>query len=224
MIVDIKNLYKTYENSGKVYEVLKDINLEVNSGELLILEGVSGSGKSTLLSLIAGMEKPTSGKLEVLNEPIAKLPDIHISAFRAKKIGMIFQNFNLLESFSVIDNVMLPLANQNINLKDAKDLAIKALKNVNIENLEKKDVKYLSGGQKQRVAIARAIVNKPKLLLCDEPTANLDRANSINFIKLLKELNNSGLSAIVATHDPIFSEILSSAKVLKIEQGQIING
>ena len=224
MIVKISNLNKSYNNDNRVYEILKDINLTLSSGELLILKGVSGSGKSTLLSLIAGMEKPTSGALEVLGEPIAKLPDIHISHFRASKIGMIFQNFNLLESLSVLDNVMLPLTNSNIKLKEAKELALNALNRVNIASLAPKDVKYLSGGQKQRVAIARAIVNNPKLLLCDEPTANLDKENALTFIKLLKELNSSGLSAIVATHDSIFNEQLSSAKVLKIEQGQIING
>jgi len=224
MIVEISNLFKSYQNGNRVYEVLKDINLELKEGELLILEGVSGSGKSTLLSLIAGMEKPTKGKLEVLGEPIAKLPDMHISSFRATKIGMIFQHFNLIENFSVEDNIMLPLANQNISLKEAKKLAKEALDKLNIQNLSHKDVKYLSGGQKQRVAIARAIVTKPKLLLCDEPTANLDRENAKVFIELLTKLNKEGLSAIVATHDPIFRELLKDAKIVKIEQGQIVNG
>jgi len=224
MIVEISHLYKSYESGNKRYEVLKDINLTLKEKELLILEGVSGSGKSTLLSIIAGMEKPTSGKLLVLNEPIAKLPDIHISHFRAKKIGMIFQHFNLIETFSVIDNVMLPLAPLNLPLKEAKIKALEALERVNIANLASKDAKFLSGGEKQRVAIARAIVTEPKLLLCDEPTANLDKKNAKDFINLLKDLNKSGLSAIVATHDVIFRELLSEARVLKIEQGQIVNG
>jgi putative ABC transport system ATP-binding protein len=224
MIVDISNLYKSYTNGNNVYEVLKDINLKLNDGEVLILKGVSGSGKSTLLSIIAGMEKPTSGKLEVLGEPIAKLPDIHISHFRAEKIGMVFQNFNLIENFSALDNVMLPLASLNIKLKDAKRMGLEALKKLNIESLYNKDVKLLSGGQKQRVAIARAIITKPKLLLCDEPTANLDRKNANAFLDILKELNREKISIIVATHDPIFDKLDINYKTLKIEQGQIVNG
>jgi len=223
MIVDIKHLYKSYESGNQVYEVLKDINLELKDGEFLVLKGVSGSGKSTLLSLIAGMEKPTSGKLEVLGEPIAKLPDLHISAFRASKIGMIFQHFNLIESFSVIDNVMLPLAPLNVNLKDAKVMAIEALDKLKIEEFANKDVRLLSGGQKQRVAIARAIVTKPKLLLCDEPTANLDRTNAKIFLELIEELNKDGISIIVATHDNIFDELKVKTKVLHISQGQIVD-
>ena len=223
MIVDIKHLYKSYESGNQVYEVLKDINLELKEGEFLVLKGVSGSGKSTLLSLIAGMEKPTSGKLEVLGEPIAKLPDLHISSFRASKIGMIFQHFNLIESFSVVDNVMLPLAPLNINLKDAKVMALEALDRLKIKEFATKDVRLLSGGQKQRVAIARAIVTKPKLLLCDEPTANLDRANAKIFLELIEELNRDGISIIVATHDNIFEELKVKTKVLHISQGQIID-
>jgi len=223
MIVDIKHLYKSYESGNETFEVLKDINLELKDREFLILKGVSGSGKSTLLSLIAGMERPTSGKLEVLGEPIAKLPDLHISAFRASKIGMIFQHFNLIESFSVIDNVMLPLVPLKIKLKDAKEMALKALNRLNIKELANKDVKFLSGGQKQRVAIARAIVTKPKLLLCDEPTANLDRANAKIFLELIEELNKDGISIIVATHDNIFDELQVKTKLLHISQGQIVD-
>ena len=221
MILEVENLDKIYKSNGDSYHILKDINLKIKEGELTILKGVSGSGKSTLLSIISGMEKPTSGKVELLGEPIAKLPDIHISHFRASKIGMVFQHFNLIENISAIDNVMLPLVPLKIGLKEGREMALEALKLVNIEHLGKRDIKYLSGGEKQRVAIARAIVVKPKVLLCDEPTANLDLVNSKKFIELIERLNGNGLTALIATHDPIFDTLSIKNKVVTISQGKI---
>jgi len=217
-MIRVKNLYKSY---GK-YQILKDINIEIKPKELVLLHGVSGSGKSSLLSILAGVDKPTSGEVIVANEPIAKLPDIHISHFRASKIGMVFQSFNLLESLTVLDNVITPLIALKYGLKEARELAINALKRANILNLKDRIVKSLSGGEKQRVAIARAIVAKPKLLLCDEPTANLDSKNSLKFIELIEELNSNGITVIIATHDTIFKKLSIVHRTIKIAQGQII--
>jgi len=221
-MIKVEHLYKTYNNSGNNYQVLKDINFSVNKGEFVLLEGVSGSGKSTLLSILAGVDKPSSGNVLILDEPIAKLPDMHISHFRASKIGMVFQNFNLLENLTVLDNVITAQVPLQINLLKAKKMAKDALKRANISHHSNKTVNKLSGGEKQRVAIARAIVSNPKLLLCDEPTANLDRANSLSFIKMLEELNKDGITIIIATHDTIFKELKINHRILNIQEGQIV--
>jgi len=221
-MVTIDNLYKWYEVDGEKQTVLNGINLKVNSGELVILKGVSGSGKSTLLSIIAGLDKPSSGKVLVDSEPISKLSDLHLSHFRAKKIGVVFQNFNLIENLSLLDNILAPLVANKVALKEAKELALKALKQANIEHKKNKTPSELSGGEKQRGAIARALVANANLILCDEPTANLDRANSLQFLETLKQMHANKKTVIVATHDPIFEELNINYRVIQITDGKIV--
>jgi len=221
-MVTIDNLYKWYEVDGEKQTVLNGINLKVNSGELVILKGVSGSGKSTLLSIIAGLDKPSSGKVLVDSEPISKLSDLHLSHFRAKKIGVVFQNFNLIENLSLLDNILAPLVANKVALKEAKELALKALKQANIEHKKNKTPSELSGGEKQRGAIARALVANANLILCDEPTANLDRANSLQFLETLKQMHANKKTVIVATHDPIFEELNIDYRVIQITDGKIV--
>lgn len=220
-MVEIEDLNKYYEIDGKKQYVLDGINLSVQKGECVILKGVSGSGKTTLLSIIAGLDKPSDGKVLVEGEPISKLPDMHLSAFRAQKIGIVFQNFNLLDGVSLLDNAMVPLIASKVALKEAKQKAMAALKLANIEHKASKIPSELSGGEKQRGAIARALVANPNLILCDEPTANLDRANSLGFIQTLKELHKMGKTIIVATHDSLFEELDFEHKVVEISQGAI---
>ena len=220
-MVEIEDLNKYYEIDGKKQYVLDGINLSVQKGECVILKGISGSGKTTLLSIIAGLDKPSDGKVLVEGEPISKLPDIHLSAFRAQKIGIVFQNFNLLDGVSLLDNAMVPLIASKVALKEAKQKAMAALKLANIEHKASKIPSELSGGEKQRGAIARALVANPNLILCDEPTANLDRANSLGFIQTLKELHKMGKTIIVATHDSLFEELDFEHKVVEISQGTI---
>ena len=220
-MVEIEDLNKYYEIDSKKQYVLDGINLSVQKGECVILKGVSGSGKTTLLSIIAGLDKPSDGKVLVEGEPISKLPDIHLSAFRAQKIGIVFQNFNLLDGVSLLDNAMVPLIASKVALKEAKQKAMAALKLANIEHKASKTPSELSGGEKQRGAIARALVANPNLILCDEPTANLDRANSLGFIQTLKELHKMGKTIIVATHDSLFEELDFEHKVVEISQGTI---
>ena len=222
-MVAIENLNKFYEIDGQKQYVLDDISLSVQKGECIILKGVSGSGKTTLLSIIAGLDKPSSGKVLVDGEPISKLPDIHLSAFRAEKIGIVFQNFNLLDGVSLLDNAIVPLVAGKVGLKEAKQKAIDALKLANIEHKANKIPSELSGGEKQRGAIARALVANPNLILCDEPTANLDRANSLNFIQTLKELHQMGKTIIVATHDSLFEELGFEHRVVEISQGLLVD-
>ncbi|MCG3661597.1 ABC transporter ATP-binding protein [Aliarcobacter butzleri] len=221
-MIKIKNLNKVfYENTNKEFYALKDINLNIKESSCVVLKGVSGSGKSTLLSLIATLQKPTSGEIVVENESIAKLPDFHASNFRARKIGFIFQSFNLFNELSVKDNISLPLIPLGFSQKQIDEKVISTLKLANI--LHKKDelVSNLSGGEKQRCAIARALVNNCEIILCDEPTANLDYENSKNFIEILKELKELKKTIIIATHDPIFDNLDFVDSEILIKNGQI---
>lgn len=221
-MIKIKNLNKIfYENTNKEFYALKDINLNIKKSSCVVLKGVSGSGKSTLLSLIATLQKPTSGEIVVENESIAKLPDFHASNFRARKIGFIFQSFNLFNELSVKDNISLPLIPLGFSQKQIDEKVINTLKLANI--LHKKDelVSNLSGGEKQRSAIARALVNNCEIILCDEPTANLDYENSKNFIEILKELKELKKTIIIATHDPIFDNLDFVDSEILIKNGQI---
>ncbi len=222
-MIEVKNLNKIYSSFSGDVKVLSDINFKINDAELTIIEGVSGSGKSTLLSIMAGLEKPTSGEVVIDNDSIAKLPDIHISRLRASTIGMVFQNFNLIENLSSLDNVLTPLIALKTPLKEAKYLAENALKVANIEHQKNQVVSKLSGGEKQRVAIARAIVANPTLLLCDEPTANLDYKNSKIFLELITKLSKKGITIVIATHDPIFKELELNYSLIMIKSGQILS-
>ncbi|MCG3720208.1 ABC transporter ATP-binding protein [Aliarcobacter butzleri] len=197
------------------------MNLNIKKSSCVVLKGVSGSGKSTLLSLIATLQKPTSGEIVVENESIAKLPDFHASNFRARKIGFIFQSFNLFNELSVKDNISLPLIPLGFSQKQIDEKVINTLKLANI--LHKKDelVSNLSGGEKQRCAIARALVNDCEIILCDEPTANLDYENSKNFIEILKDLKELKKTIIIATHDPIFDNLDFVDSEILIKNGQI---
>ncbi|WP_295421045.1 ABC transporter ATP-binding protein [Sulfurovum sp.] len=223
-MVILENVNKVYnEGTTQAFEALQSIDLEVSEGECVILSGVSGSGKSTLLSLIAALDKPSSGKIVVNAELISKLPDLHASAYRAKTIGVIFQHFNLLESLSVEENVIVPLINSGLDMQTIKVMADRSMELAAISHKASQEVKALSGGEKQRCAIARALVHEPKLILCDEPTANLDRANSLKFIEILQSLHDMGKTIIIATHDPLFEGLSFVSKVLHMEDGRIEN-
>ena len=221
-MIKITNLNKIFhENSKREFHALKNINLSVNDSTCTILKGVSGSGKSTLLSLIATMDKPTSGDITVDNDSIAKLPDLHASNFRLRKIGLIFQSYNLFNNLSVSQNVSIPLIPLDFSQKEIDNKVLEVLNLANISHKKDEIVSNLSGGEKQRCAIARALVNNPDIILCDEPTANLDLDNSLKFIEILKELKNLNKTIIVATHDPIFDELDFVDKIINIKNGTI---
>jgi putative ABC transport system ATP-binding protein len=221
-VIYIENLNRTFQTGDTQFHVLKDINLSVAEGECVVLKGVSGSGKTTLLSIMAGLDKPTSGKVIVDGEAIAKLPDMHISAFRAKKIGMIFQHFNLMEHLSAAQNVMIPLIPMDIQMDRLEEMTSKALELANIAHKATQPAARLSGGEKQRVAIARALVADPAVILCDEPTANLDRANSLKFIEIMAQLHALGKTIVIATHDPLFEGLDFPHRVVPMEDGEIV--
>jgi len=222
-MIQFKNLNLTFNpNAANEFKALKNINLHITKHKLVILKGVSGSGKSTLLSLISALIKPTSGEIKVDGKLIAKLPDFHASRFRSKDIGFIFQSFNLFESLSVKENIALPLIPLKLSQKEIDDKVSHALSLANIEHKKNQSVKDLSGGEKQRCAIARALVNNPKIILCDEPTANLDRANSLAFIEVIKTLKSLEKTIVIATHDPLFESLDFVDEVINIENGEIL--
>ncbi len=219
----INNLHKIY-NEGKQSEfsALKNISISIDDGQIVIVKGVSGSGKSTLLSLIAAFSKPSKGKILIDGENISKLPDIFASNFRNEKIGFIFQSFNLIEGLSVADNILAPLVLTSDTQNEVDKKLKIALNLANISHKKDQNVADLSGGEKQRCAIARALVNNPSIILADEPTANLDRENSLKFVEILKKFKELKKIVIVATHDTVFDNLPFVDKYISIANGEFI--
>ena len=222
-MINVRGVSLVY-NQGKQNEfcALKNINLDVNNGELVILKGVSGSGKSTLLSLIALLQKPTSGEILIDGTNIAKLPDAFCSEFRHKRLGLVFQNFNLIEGLSVYENLLAPFALTNFKANVREEMIKKALELANISHKRDENVSNLSGGERQRCAVARALSMDADIILADEPTANLDRQNARAFLGLLKSFKALKKSVIVATHDSIFDELSATDRVVSLQNGEIV--
>ena len=222
-MINVRGVSLVY-NQGKQNEfcALKNINLDVNNGELVILKGVSGSGKSTLLSLIALLQKPTSGEILIDGTNIAKLPDAFCSEFRHKRLGLVFQNFNLIEGLSVYENLLAPFALTNFKANVREEMIKKALELANISHKRDENVSNLSGGERQRCAVARALSMDADIILADEPTANLDRQNARAFLGLLESFKALKKSVIVATHDSIFDELSATDRVISLQNGEIV--
>ena len=222
-MINVRGVSLVY-NQGKQNEfcALKNINLDVNNGELVILKGVSGSGKSTLLSLIALLQKPTSGEILIDGTNIAKLPDAFCSEFRHKRLGLVFQNFNLIEGLSVYENLLAPFALTNFKANVREEMIKKALSLANISHKRDENVSNLSGGERQRCAVARALSMDADIILADEPTANLDRQNARAFLGLLESFKALKKSVIVATHDSIFDELSATDRVVSLQNGEIV--
>lgn len=222
-MINIRGVSLVY-NQGKQNEfcALKNINLDVNNGELVILKGVSGSGKSTLLSLIALLQKPTSGEILIDGTNIAKLPDAFCSEFRHKRLGLVFQNFNLIEGLSVYENLLAPFALTNFKANVREEMIKRALELANIAHKRDENVSNLSGGERQRCAVARALSMDADIILADEPTANLDRQNARAFLGLLESFKALKKSVIVATHDSVFDELSATDRVVSLQNGEIV--
>lgn len=222
-MIELKNITKIYEvNKNNIVTALNNINLTIKEGELVVVKGASGSGKSTILSLIAAISKPTSGEVIVGTNRVSKLPDNFASDFRRDNIGFVFQKYNLIPTLSARDNIILPLVPLNLDVKEIEDKLEMVLKMFHIEHKENQLIRNLSGGEQQRVAIARANINNPKIILADEPTANLDEKLSWYFIEMLKELKHDGKTIIVATHDPLFFDLDIVDRVVEIHQGVLV--
>ncbi len=199
-LVAIDNLTKRYNDAGR--PALDDVSLTVETGEAVAIMGPSGSGKSTLLNLLAGLDRPSSGSVAVAGQRIDSLSETASARFRRGQVGMIFQFFNLLDDLTVIDNVLLPAQLAGLRRADARVRAEELLIALRIEQHKNAYPARLSGGERQRVAIARALVNRPRLLLADEPTGALDTATGEEIGQLLLDLNSSGLTLLLVTHNP----------------------
>lgn len=209
MILDLKNIYKNYQQDKLVVPVLKDVSLQVEEGEYVAVMGPSGSGKTTLMNIIGCLDRPTSGSYLLAGEDILKYKDKDMSDVRLKSIGFVFQSFHLLPRQSALENVALPLSYAGVKKKERRERAAKALERVGLSDRANFKPTQLSGGQKQRVAIARAMVNNPKILLADEPTGALDSKSGQQIMELFEKLNEEGVTIVMITHD---KEIASCAK------------
>ncbi|MBW9146151.1 ABC transporter ATP-binding protein [Clostridium sp. CM028] len=197
-----RNLKKVYGSRGNVYTALNDINLEIKEGEFIGIMGPSGAGKTTLLNIISTIDKPTSGVVTIDKEDLAKMNEDKLASFRRDKLGFIFQDFNLLDTLTLKENVVLPLALARINIKDIEARASIIGATLGIKDIFNKYPYEVSGGQKQRAAAARAIITKPKIILADEPTGALDSKSSTELLQSLSDLNETQRATIMmVTHD-----------------------
>ncbi|MBF0327970.1 MAG: ABC transporter ATP-binding protein [Nitrospirae bacterium] len=220
-LVAIRNLNKSYSRGSQIIQVLSDINLDIREGEFLALMGPSGSGKSTLLNLIAGIDKPDSGSVNIGSIDITTLSETDLAHWRANHVGFIFQFYNLIPVLTAFENVELPLLLTSLSRKERREHAEAALRAVNLEDRMEHYPSQLSGGQQQRVAIARAVVTDPAILVADEPTGDLDKVSATDILELMRRLNYElGKTIIMVTHDPRAAE---KARIVKHLEKGIMN-
>jgi putative ABC transport system ATP-binding protein len=221
--IELSNIVKTYTRGKQKVEVLHRVDLNVAQGEFVALMGPSGSGKTTLLNLIAGLDSPTSGELKVAGERIDKLSGGQLAKWRARNIGFIFQFYNLLPVLTAERNVEVPLLLTKLSSSQRKQNVAAALKLVGLSDRAKHKPNELSGGQQQRVSIARAIVADPTILVCDEPTGDLDRQNAQEILELLQLLNREhGKAIVMVTHDPLAANFAS--RQIHMDKGELVDG
>lgn len=221
-VIDVENACKSYVMGDETLNVLNNITLKVPKGQFVAIIGPSGSGKSTFMNFIGCLDKVDSGTYILDGMDVRDLNDNELSEIRNKKIGFIFQQFNLLSKLTALENVELPLIYRGISSSERRKRAIEALKKVGLENRKNHLPTQLSGGQQQRVAIARAIVTDPEILLCDEPTGALDTKTSKEIMELIKELNKEGRTIVMITHD---LNVASQAKrQIRIKDGTLYEG
>lgn len=220
MLISTENLTKKYGSQESEIIALDHVEISVNKGEFLSIMGASGSGKSTLLNLLGGLDYPTEGKVLYHGQNIFDMNDDELSDFRLKKIGFIFQSYNLIPELSVRENILLPKA--IAREKQEEDRIAEITETLGLSERLNHLPQQLSGGQQQRVAIARALVNRPEILLCDEPTGNLDKKAGENVIQLLKMLNDTyGITVIMITHDPALAS--ETMRTICISDGRIVS-
>jgi putative ABC transport system ATP-binding protein len=220
-VLSLKNVYKIYKMDGISVNALDGVSLTIKEGEFVSIIGPSGSGKSTLMHVVGCLDVPTSGKVTLENHEVSKLSENKLAHIRNKKIGFVFQTFNLLARTSALENVALPLVYNGTAGSKINERAKEALKKVDLGDRLDHHPNQLSGGQQQRVAIARALVTDPAIILADEPTGNLDSKSGIEIMEILKKLHKQGRTIVVVTHD---ASIASQAqRIIKLKDGQIVN-
>ncbi len=222
-ILEIQGIQKVYTTriGGNKVEALKNVNFEVEDGEFVAIMGESGSGKTTLLNILAGIDKPTSGRVVLDQKDITKIKDASIANFRRDNLGFVFQDFNLLDTFSVEDNIYLPLVLANKSHTEMRNRLIPIAKLLNITGILKKFPYEISGGQKQRVAVARALITEPKLILADEPTGALDSKSSDELLKLFSDINKNKHTILMVTHS--VKAASNANRILFIKDGEVFH-
>ena len=219
--VRAERVTKIYQQDSVVVEALKDVDLEIAEGEFLALVGPSGSGKSTLLNLIGGLDRPTAGRMWVADEELGQLTRRALAELRLKRIGFVFQEYNLIPVLSAIENVEYVMLLQGVPDAERRARATAILNEVGLAGLEDRRPGELSGGQQQRVAVARAIVSEPSLVLADEPTANLDSKTAENLMQLLQHMNTEhNVTFVFSTHDKLVMDF--SRRLIKLHDGRIV--
>ena len=203
--IQIKELRKSFQMGRNTVHALAGIDLEIEQGSFTVIMGPSGSGKSTLLYLLGGLDRPSSGKIQVKDQSIEALDENELAVFRRKTVGFIFQSFNLISSMTALQNVIFPMRFARLPFRQRSARAAELLKRVGLEDRQHHRPTELSGGQQQRVAVARSLVNDPVLIMADEPTGNLDTASGSSIMQLLADFHRNGRTVVVVSHDPRMS-------------------
>lgn len=220
-LVSIQHVSKVYESGDVKTEVLKDLNFEIVKGEFIAIMGHSGSGKSTLMHTLGILDRPSSGTYLLEGEKVNNLTDNQLAELRNRKMGFVFQSFNLLPRTSTLENVELPLIYSNMSAHQRRELTKQALTQVGLSHRLSHAPNQLSGGEQQRVAIARALVGNPDIIFADEPTGNLDTKNSLEIMKILAQLNREGKTIILVTHEDTVANFAN--RIIKLQDGEIIS-
>ena len=222
-ILEVKNLKKVYSSllGGNIVKALKNVSFKVEEGEYVAIMGESGSGKTTLLNILASLDKPTNGEVLLNGEDITKIKERELATFRRKNLGFVFQDFNLLDTFSIKDNIFLPLVLSGEKYKEMNSKLIPIAKKLGIEEILEKYPYEISGGQKQRVAVARALITNPKLVLADEPTGALDSKSADSLLKMFNEINKDGQTVLMVTHS--IKAASHAKRVLFIKDGEVFH-
>jgi putative ABC transport system ATP-binding protein len=221
IIIRIENVSKVYGIGNTEVRALNGVSLVVEQGEYCAIMGASGSGKSTAMNIIGCLDRPTSGHYYLDNVDVSRLVDADLAGIRNLKIGFVFQQFHLLAQLTALENVMLPMVYAGIPASERRDRAMEALKRVGLENRMKNRPNQLSGGQQQRVAIARAIVNRPVLLLADEPTGALDSHTTAEVMDIFTELNQAGITVVMVTHEPDVARL--TRRIVWFRDGEVVH-
>lgn len=220
-VIELKDIMKTYTMGDSIVHALYHVDLHIKFGEFTAIMGPSGSGKSTMMNILGCLDRPTSGEYYLDGKEIAGYDDDELAHTRNKKIGFVFQNFNLLSKLTAQANVALPLIYAGVGEEERMERAKKALENVGlVQRLDHKPME-MSGGQRQRVAIARALINNPAIIMADEPTGNLDTKSSYEIMDIFKGLNDEGRTIVMVTHEPDIAE--QTKRILVMRDGQLVS-
>ncbi|WP_339736657.1 ABC transporter ATP-binding protein [uncultured Sunxiuqinia sp.] len=218
-VIDLTDIVKNYKVGTQIVRALRSVSLHINEGEYVAIMGASGSGKSTLMNVIGCLDTPTSGKYVLNGHNVSDLTDDELAVIRNREIGFIFQTFNLLPRSTALDNVMLPLVYSGVKKQERLERGTQILTDVGLADRIEHKPNELSGGQRQRVAVARALINKPAILLADEPTGNLDSKISEEIMHLFAEIHRKGNTLIVVTHEEDIA--LHAHRVIRLKDGQV---